>query len=854
MTALGFNTLGFNTLGFNTLGFAALGFAALDFGGMGFAGSAPIALVNIEQNRIQIAALNRVQTQQGATRRGIAIFCNWGRINGGGRKRNVGTSAFGDLQYSLAAVWSRSQFRSVSVACDKFPAPREFPTMNRIAPLRFTLSFIALACVFATLATHSHAEVKLPGFFGDSMVLQQQKPIAIWGWAEPGESITVTLADASETATADKTGKWKVALPAMTASKEPISLTVKGSNTIEINDILIGEVWLCSGQSNMEWSVRSSSNAAEEIAAADYPMIRHIKVGRKPSTTPLDNIESKWQICSPATAGNFTACGYYMARHLHKQLDVPIGLLNSSWGGTRVEPWTPPVGFEKVEALSDIYKSVLNRTPGTERNRELLQSHIEATKSWVASATEKIAKNENVAPSPAFPTELAPFKSHQDPTMLYNGMIHALVGYPIRGAIWYQGESNHNDGMLYTEKKKALINGWRELWGQGDFPFYYVQIAPFQYGNENPAILAQFWEAQAAVQQLPNTAMVVINDIATLNNIHPPNKQDVGKRLALLALKNDYGRDDVVASSPEMDSMDVLDGKLRISFKNTGGGLKTRDGAAPTHFKVIGAGSNGYQDATATIDGDSIILTSEKTTAPVAFTFAWDKLAEPNLMGGTGLPVGAFRGGTEPDFLSQLSIKDEYKLVYDLDLAKLNANIRYDVDNSDSVGSFEQIGYLLELRTSAGDDQAVFVSMDAFTDDATKIGIPTEKSGSDFRQKVTGLSVASNVSGVTTGTAIATGNIEFWPNNYSPGNQRKIAGASNNKYDFGDDPGPPTNGYGSMQVHNAGAKQTIFALNHWKQGSNADLGIGNSPGEHPDWTFSASAKNYSKKRLRVYVK
>ena len=165
--------------------------------------------------------------------------------------------------------------------------------------------------------------------------------------------------------------------------------------------------------------------------------------------------------------------------------------------------------------------------------------------------------------------------------MLYNGMIHALVGFPIRGAIWYQGESNHAEGMLYLEKKKALIGGWRTLWGQGDFPFYYVQIAPFQYGNEDPSILARFWEAQAAVQQLPNTGMVVINDIATLNDIHPPNKQDVGKRLALLALKNDYGRSDLIANSPDMESLEVLPGKLKIKFKNTGGGLKTRDQKPP---------------------------------------------------------------------------------------------------------------------------------------------------------------------------------------------------------------------------------------------------------------------------------
>ena len=438
--------------------------------------------------------------------------------------------------------------------------------------------------------------------------------------------------------------------------------------------------------------------------------------------------------------------------------------------------------------------------------------------------------------------------------MLYNGMIHALVGFPIRGAIWYQGESNHNEGMLYYEKKKALINGWRELWGQGDFPFYYVQIAPYQYGNEDPKILARFWEAQAAVEQLPNTGMVVINDIATLNNIHPPNKQDVGLRLANLALKNDYGKNDVVADSPTLKSLAIEDGRLIVGFKNTGGGLKTRDGAAPTHFEVIGPGSGGFQPAKAEIDGDTVVLTSSEAAQPVAFRFAWHKLAEPNLTGGTGLPVGALRGGELPEFLNQLPIGKEYKLVYDLDLSKLGADIRYDVDNSSTVSEFDRIGYLMELTTTGGEEQKLFVSMNAFTNDATKIGVPAASVGVKFQQKVESLDVYSTVTGVTPGSGISNGNIEFWPSNYAPQNEARVSGASGSVYDFGDSPGPPEAGYGSMQIHNAGAKQTLFAVNNWKEGANADIGIGNSQGQTRDWTFTGSAKTYSQKRLRIFVR
>lgn len=434
--------------------------------------------------------------------------------------------------------------------------------------------------------------------------------------------------------------------------------------------------------------------------------------------------------------------------------------------------------------------------------------------------------------------------------MLYNAMIHALVGFPIRGAIWYQGESNHNDGMQYAFKKEALINGWRQLWGQGDFPFYYVQIAPFQYGKEDPTILAKFWEAQQAVKRLPNTDMVVINDIATLNNIHPPNKQDVGKRLALLALKNQYGKA-VIAGSPEADEIKILDDKITIQMKNTGGGLKTRDGAAPTHFEIIGIGSKGFKPANAVIRGDVITLTSSESSKLTGFRFAWDKLAEPNLIGGTGQPVGAFRGGTEPDLVSLMNIDDSYQLVYDIDLSKLNANPEYDIDKSDRIGEFERVGYLVELRGDAG-SQAVFVSMDAFTSNAKQIGIPTAESGASFQQTVSNLSIFGRGVSLASGEQF-NGSIEFWPNNYGPANTAKVPGATNNRYDTGDQKTVPKIGYGSMQVHNTTAKQTVFAINHWKAGSSADIGIGNGTGEHSDWTFSGNAHTYQVKRLRVYV-
>ncbi|TWU58669.1 hypothetical protein Poly51_14480 [Rubripirellula tenax] len=717
-----------------------------------------------------------------------------------------------------------------------------------------SLRLLSLVVLFTSfIGANVRAEVRMPGFFGDHMVIQQQKEIRVWGWADPGDSVAVALGNSRTKSVADDAGRWDATLPAMEAGKEPLALKVEASNKIEFKDVLIGEVWLCSGQSNMEWMVANSTNGAAEVAAADHPLLRHIAIAKRPSNVPLDDVTAPWQVCSPETAGGFTACGYFMARQLQKELGVPIGLIHSSWGGTRIEPWTPPVGFEHVEALDGIYQSVLSRTPGTSQSRKLIDQHIVATQAWLETAEQAVAAGGLPDASPSYPESLVPFKTHQDPTMLYNGMIHAMVGYPIRGAIWYQGESNHGEGALYTEKMKALIGGWRQIWDQGDFPFYFVQIAPFQYGAENPEVLATFWEAQSAATEIPNTAMVVTNDIATLNDIHPPNKQDVGYRLALLALKNDYGRD-VVAHSPTMASMEVLDRGIKIMFDNTGGGLKTRDGNSATHFEVIGAGSGGYQPATVAIEGDAIVLTSDKCEQPVAFRFAWDKVATPNLVGGTGLPVGAFRDGEEPSFLNQLPIGKDYRLVYDVDLAKLGNSIAYDVDESDSAGAFSKIGYLLELRSNGESDQSVFVAVAAFTDDAKKIGIPTAASNAMFQQTFSSMDVYSNVTGIVTGTSIDTGNIEFWPNNYGQGNEAKVRGASSSQFDFGDAVAQPVNGYGSMQIHNFGAKQTVFAINHWSDGASADIGIGNNTSGNSDWTFTANAANYSKKRLRVFVK
>ena len=407
--------------------------------------------------------------------------------------------------------------------------------------------------------------------------------------------------------------------------------------------------------------------------------------------------------------------------------------------------------------------------------------------------------------------------------------------------------------MTYFEKKKALIQGWRKLWGQGDFPFLFVQIAPFQYNNESPEVLPEFWEAQAATLSVPNTGMVVINDIATLKDIHPPNKQDVGKRLANMALKDVYGRKKLDAHSPVFESLEILPGKLKVNF-NSAGDLKTRDQKPPTLFEIIGPKSEGFQTANAKIEGKSVILSSPAVANPTAFRFAWNKLAEPNLTGASGLPVGAVRAGEVPTFLETIPDISDFELVYDLDLAKLGPSVEYATNRSAGIKKFRRIAYFLELDSPAFGEQKVFVSLDAFTDDAKKIGVPTPDSSASFQQPVKNLKIFSSTKGVSKVNTSIDGNIEFWPNNYGVTNTAEVPGASDTIYDFGDSPYGPVDGYGSMQVHNTTGKRTIFAINHWRQGGGADIGIGNSTGQNRDWTFSRNADTYTEKRLRVLVK
>ena len=453
-------------------------------------------------------------------------------------------------------------------------------------------------------AVFVQAETKLPSILGSHMVLQQGEKCPIWGWDDSDKQITVEFAGQKHTAKVSDGGRWEVHLDPMKANAKGQTLTIRGSSKLELTDVLVGEVWLCSGQSNMEWRVVQSANSKEEIANANHPLIRHIKIPHKLSPKPQDNVSSSgWQPCTPQVVANFTAVGYYFGRHLHKELNVPVGLIGSNWGGTRIEPWTPPVGFKSVPALKKNFADKLDQFASAKPGRGT-------------------------------------------PSHMYNAMIHPLLPYTIKGALWYQGESNNGEGMLYHEKMKALIAGWRSVWNNPELPFYFVQLAPFRYGSDNDPRLPGIWQAQLETLKVPHTGMAVTTDITTLRNIHPPNKQDVGKRLALWALVKDYGKKlKGQYSGPIFSKIDHAEGKdsLTVHFqKDSTGGLTTNDKKPVSHFEIAGKDGKWHPAKATIVYGDHLIVKSDAVKKPVHVRFGWHQMAEPNLVNGAGLPASPF--------------------------------------------------------------------------------------------------------------------------------------------------------------------------------------------------------------------
>jgi len=464
-----------------------------------------------------------------------------------------------------------------------------------------------LLFVFSNLS----AKVILPKIIGHNMVLQRLKTLPVWGTATPGEKVTVVFGAQRKETVASDSGRWEVKLNPMEASDLPREMIISGTNTITLKNILVGEVWLCSGQSNMEYAMRKNSKiqatvkgkkpAEDDLATASNPNIRIFLVKRK-FMSP-DSAHSGWDVASGTALRDFSAVGYFYAKELYQKLHIPIGMISSAVPGSRIEPW------------------------------------IEATKLDISPKL----KNGKV---------LEPLSNDNgDPGKFYTTMIHPLIPFSIRGFLWYQGESNCflNENIRYAYKFKTLIESWRSDWGNPEMPFYFVQIAPYKYSTSKdvrphtPENLPEMWEAQSLALRLPNTGMITITDLVdSLVDIHPGYKWEVGRRLSLVALNHVYGFKDLICSGPTFKQLKIKNDKIEITFSNTGSGLTSRDGKSPDLFTI--AGSDGkFVNANAEISGDKIIVSSPAVKKPVAVRFAWNEAAQSNFINQEGLPAVPFR-------------------------------------------------------------------------------------------------------------------------------------------------------------------------------------------------------------------
>ena len=637
------------------------------------------------------------------------------------------------------------------------------------------------SCLFFTallLSFSLFAEVRLPRLFGDNMVLQRDKPIAVWGWASPGEKVTVHFSGQTKTVKADKQGQWTLRLDPMSAGG-PYQMTVNGGKGEKtFSNVMIGEVWICSGQSNMEMPIAGwgkINNYQDEIAAANFDAIRQIKVPTTVALIPQTDIPSgEWKVCSPQTAGDFSATAYFFARELYQKLHIPIGLINTSWGGTMVETWTSRGAFEQ----SDEFKEMIRTMPpaadikqiGEQKKADLIKkitalqgtltgdetgysspglddthwpymklpglweqaglglddldgivwfrkvieisdadagraavldlgkiddndetyvngTKVGATNSYsehrrytVPAGVLRAGKNViavrvndtgggggiygesgemkctigghelslagnwsfNVA-SVVMNTAMGP---NSAPTLLFNAMINPLIPYTIRGAIWYQGEANAGRAYQYRKAFPLMITDWRQRWKDGDFPFYFVQLASFGADNGNSqrgSSWAELREAQAMTLSLPNTGMAVTTDIGNSTDIHPKDKQDVGKRLAFIALNNLYG-EKMEYSGPLYQSMTTDGQKVILHFSHTGGGLSTPDKYGYLRgFEIAGA-DHVWHYAKAAIEGSTVVVWQDSVSGPVAVRYGWmDDALEDNFFNKDGLPAPPFR-------------------------------------------------------------------------------------------------------------------------------------------------------------------------------------------------------------------
>jgi len=705
------------------------------------------------------------------------------------------------------------------------------------------------------------ANVVPASIFQDNMVLQRQMNVPVWGKADPGEAVTVEFAGQSVKTTACKGGKWMVKLAPMPENAVGSDLVIKGKNTLTFKNVLVGEVWLASGQSNMEmpmWTEKPRWRATDgdkHVKAGANKLIRISTVKKTWAQLPEDTCQMKWEELNAENGLSFSATAFYFAQKLYKDLNIPIGIVVSAWSGSGIDPFIPMEGYKSVPELKTRAFEVSSKIPGTPEYKAAAAKMTSDYEKWLADYKKAAAEGKLLPVPPEYPTYLKPYLIHQQPTVKYNSMIAPLAPFAFRGFIWYQGCSNRSEGLSYQYKMHALLNGWRQIFQQPDLALYFVQLAPYKYGG-SPYALPEIWAGQQAFADATqdNVNMAIINDVGDYGDIHPHDKLTVGNRLGLLALKHTYKKN-IKADSPKLVSWKIEGNKFILEFKHV---EKFVSKGAIANFEIAGA-AGVWQKAAAVADKNKLIVSAADVKEPFQLRYMWHQTLTGNLFNEAGLPLGSFRCGKASN--REAVIRDLAKnmqLIYHHDPSKPtaeNGSIKYLQNNSAKFTGkkVKRIAYVWELTAKDGKEQYVIAIMDAFTPDVKKIGVPVAAANVQFATKVHNVIVVSNVPGLKTG-ALQTCNIEFWSKNYMPGTTKVVPGADGKKYDFCDVPSGSNLGYGSMQLHNYGEKQTIFAYNAFRHPT-PDLGLGNCTlrKDAPDWTFTRNAQNYIKASLKVYA-
>ncbi len=494
-------------------------------------------------------------------------------------------------------------------------------------------------------ASSAFADIKLPAIISDHMVVQANAEVPVWGWADAGEEVSVSLADQTAATKAGADGKWQVKLGKMKTTAEAQTLTTKGKNTLTVKDVLIGEVWLGSGQSNMGMTVSSSENYDKEQAAANNPQLRMFTVERAARTEPQADCKGSWVVSAPETVGRFSAAAYFFGRDVQKELKQPVGMINSSWGGTAIEAWTSMDAQSKLPEYKTISESWEQAKAQPWDSAKAKADHEAAVVKWKADVqAAKAAKK----PAPKAPLEALDPRLHQNhPANLYNGMIAPIIPYAIRGAIWYQGE--HNSGKsyvdLYSLQLKTLIQDWRARWGD-EFPFAWVQLPDFKAPQENPVQEESFAiirEQMLKTLTVPKTGMAVTLGLGEANNIHPKKKQEVGHRLALWALGTVYEQKVPATSGPLPTGHEVKGNTVTITFDHADGGLKSKKAGGELEGFAIAGEDRRFVWAQARIVGNTVVVSSPDVPKPAAARYAWASNPVWSLQNGAGIPATPFR-------------------------------------------------------------------------------------------------------------------------------------------------------------------------------------------------------------------